>query len=412
MDKENIINSVLKGNFFISGDRKITHSALIISSVSEGISSFSNFPDRKNTDRTVNALRLLGVQIENSDNEVKVYGKGINSLSKPSETIDVQQSLESLFLMTGLLSAQNFDSSLKADLSIVNDSFFYLCRCLSEMNADISISKKDAYAIIKISGKKLSGKEHMLTSQSENIKSALFLAALFADGESSVTEKYPSHDHTENMITSFGGNFGVCHHQRLVCHKAVSFTPKNFFIPGDIYDGLFLITAALLTPNSQVTIKNISLNYSRIGFIYTLLKMGAKIKIPKEKNSLKEAFGNIEASFSSLKGVSIEKNSLHLILNELPFIMVLSLFAKGDTLIEKTDYPLPEKVSFFIEKLLKIGADIEETNEKILIRGKDFSHSNDYNFKKFQESSLNNYLSALTEIFDIDIKTLKTSQKI
>ena len=356
----------------ISGDRDIAAGALILASISDGISTLSNFPDVKEIDYAVCALRLLGVNMEINGSGATVFGAGLNGLKKPDFPIEIGDNTKLAFLLTGLLAPQNFDSEIVSEVDLTKSKFPEFCRLISEMNGSVTLSAANGKSVIRIKGGKLLGKEHHLSFYSPASKGALFLAGLYAENETSVIEAYPSHTHMENLISAFGGEVGICHHSRLVCHKAKALQSQKFFISGDVSEALFYLCAGALCSDSRIRVKNVCLNSSRIGFLYTFLDMGIRIKIPREKESLGEAYGDIEVLSSDLKAISIDQNSLPRIINELPFIITLCIFADGKSVIKKADFEAFEDIKPLLERLFLLGAEIEENENEIKITGQKY----------------------------------------
>ncbi len=354
--------------FQISGDKYIAEIALILAGISDGVSNLSNFPAGNDINTAVNALRLLGVNIEVNNSNAVVKGTGLKGLKKPDSPIETGDNANLAFLLTGLLSAQDFDSEIISEIDLTNGHFQDLLGLLSAMEANINLSHENGKSVIKIKGEKLTGKEHFLDFYSPAAKGALFLAGLYAENETSVIEAFPSHNHMENLAAAFGGEFGICHHNRLVCHKAKALHGQDFFVPGNVFYGLFFLCTGLLAA-AHVKVKNISLNSERIGFLYTLMDMGAKIKTPKDRDSLGESYGDIEAFPSELKCIILDEKSVMRIYEELPLIITLCLFANGETIIKKPQISLAHDVKILLEKLRFLGGDIQENDQEIRIKG-------------------------------------------
>lgn len=316
----------VKGELTLPGDKSISHRAVIFSSMADGKSVIKNLSNGEDVISTINCFRSLGIEIEKNESKIVVNGKGIKGFSKPEKYLDCGNSGTTVRLLAGLLSAQNYESTLTGDESLSKRPMNRVVGPLKQMGA--KIESDNNYLPLKIFPSVLNRINYELTIPSAQVKSSVVLAALHCDGTSSIVEKIPTRNHTEKMLgleikSSKAGN------TILVSNKNYP-VPAEYFIPSDISTAAFFIVLAILTKDSYLRIKNVSLNETRKGYLKILIQMGAKINYENLSVSSGEIYGDIIVESSELKNVEIPEEIIPNIIDEIPILSVGGIFAEGN----------------------------------------------------------------------------------
>lgn len=370
-----IINkaSNLNGTITVPGDKSISHRSIMLGALSKGTTHISGFLTGEDCLSTVSCFRKMGIEIEIDDTNVTVNGKGLYGLSKPNETLYVGNSGTTLRLMTGILSAQNFSCDITGDESIQKRPMDRVSIPLSLMGADISGTDKNGKlcAPLHINGSKLNAIEYKLPVASAQVKSAILLAAMYAKGETTVIEPEPTRDHTEIMLNYLGAN--IKHDgNRITCTPVQELYAHDITVPADISSAAYFITAGLICPDSVITIKNVGVNPTRTGITDIYLKMGADITFSNEMSVCGEATSDITVRYSKLKGTVIGGDIIPRLIDEIPIIAVAACFAEGTTIIkdaQELKVKESNRIKTVVEELTKMGADIKETDDGMIING-------------------------------------------
>jgi 3-phosphoshikimate 1-carboxyvinyltransferase len=350
--------SSLKGKVLLSGDKSITHRAVILSALSFGKTRIKNFPANKDCAETVNSFKKLGVKIKFSNGALCVYGKGLLGLKKPASPIFINESGTTLRLLLGVLAGQNFSSVLKAGKPLSKRPMLRVVTPLRKMGAHISKEQPPFF----IQPSPLKGIIYKMPVASAQVKSALLLAGLYAKGKTKIIEPIPTRDHTERMLKLFRADIKTKGGAAIIRHKELV-SPGEIHIPADISSAAFLIVAALCVAGSHVVIKDVSLNPSRGGALKVLKRMGADIRIvqrPRAKCA-GEPMGDIIVCASPLEGTTVEVKEAPSLIDELPVLMAAAAVARGTTVfrgvgelrVKETD-----RIRSMVENLKKMGARI------------------------------------------------------
>ena len=372
MKKEIFPKNGLKGNFTVPGDKSISHRSVMLGSISSGDTEIYGFLMGADCLSTIDCFRKMGINIDVTDEKVTVHGKGMYGLSSPSSTLDVGNSGTTMRLITGLLSAQDFNSNITGDSSIQKRPMNRVSIPLKEMGAEFE-GEKDGklFAPFGIHGKKLKGIHYTLPVASAQVKSALILAGLYAEGETVITEPEATSDHTEIMLNYLGAN--IEHKGKdIICHPVKELYGKTIYVPGDISSAAYFMVAGAICENSHIVIKNIGINPTRTGIITVLKNMGADINILNEKTVCGELVADIEIKSSKLKGTVIEGDLIPKLIDEIPIIAVAATFAEGTTIIrnaEELKVKESNRIKTVKDELSKLGADITETDDGMIIKG-------------------------------------------
>ncbi len=381
----NPLNKPLSGEIIIPSDKSISHRALILGSLTGGVVNISNFSKGKDCICTLNILKQLGVDIVFKD-EKNLTLNSKSGYKKPDTGLDCGNSGTSMRLLSGLLSGQNFSSTLIGDASLSKRPMRRIIEPLSLMGA--KINSNDNRAPLNIKGQKLKGITFDTKIPSAQVKSSLLIAGYFASGMTAVVEPYLSRNHSELMLKYFDADidYGIMSDiKALELASSVScgfyttirnsfLVPKDIYVPGDISSAAFFIVGASIIEGSDILIKNVGLNPTRTGIIDVLNMMGGNIEILDLKTKNNELIGDIRVKYSpNLKGCTIEGDIIPRLIDEIPVIAVLSLFAEGKTVI-KDAKDLKNKESNRIDctslELKKLGANIVPTDDGFIIEGK------------------------------------------
>ena len=366
--------SRIYGEYLPPGDKSISHRLAMLGALASGRSEFRHFLHSDDCLRTVQAFEAMGVSFdlsrEKDGEKLTVKGAGLLGLKAPKKELDLGNSGTTMRLLLGILAGQPFEVKLTGDPSLSKRPMKRVTEPLRKMGAKIK-GKEDAnYAPLTIQGGHLAGISWRNDIASAQVKSAILLAGLFAEGETSVEESISSRDHTERLLQAFGVSVQKSH-RRVSVRKANRLEPIQFVVPGDISSAAFFIVAALLIPGSDLLIRQVGLNPTRIGLIEVLKSMGADIKL-EETEDHGEPFGNIHVKASRLKGVAIEKHLIPSLIDELPILMIAFALAEGTSTIrgaEELRVKETDRIHSIVTGLGAIGGKAEERQDGCVIEG-------------------------------------------
>lgn len=339
----------------IPGDKSITHRAVIIASVARGKTTIDNALICEDTLSTVNALRELGVVIEIKNTCITVFGKGLYGLTEPCNIINCGNSATTMRLLMGLLSAQSFDTYLTGDTSLMKRPMDRVIKPLEMMGASIKC-ENDTYHIYPVNGSSLHPINYTMPVSSAQIKSAIMLADLYTEGKSEITDPGMSRNHTELMLEYFGK----------------SMKGRKLRVPCDISSAAYIIAKALITPGSDIKLRDIGINPTRTGLIDALKNMGADITFSNIKKYGKEPAADIRVKYSHLHGTLISGKSVSRMIDELPLLAVLSSLADGTTEIRDAGelrIKESDRIHALSEGLSKIGVNVIEKADGLIVQG-------------------------------------------
>lgn len=361
----------LQGEIAVPGDKSISHRAIMFGSLAKGTTEIHNFLQGADCLSTISCFEKMGIIVENTSNIVKVHGKGLYGLSKPSDILDVGNSGTTARLMSGILSAQNFSSILTGDASIQKRPMKRVTAPLSQMGANIASERGNDCCPLLIQGNSLTGISYHSPVASAQVKSAILLAGLYADGTTSVTEPYVSRNHTELMLEQFGVPVTV-NGTTVSISKVEELQSQTITVPGDISSAAFFIVAGLITQNSCIRLTNVGINETRSGILDVCRAMGANITLENVKNDCGEPVADIVVKTSELKGTVLEGALIPRLIDEIPIIAVMACFANGTTIIkdaEELKVKESNRLDIMVNYLSQMGADIEGTEDGMIIRG-------------------------------------------
>lgn len=396
---------MLKGSFELIGDKSISHRAVMFSSISKGDNKISNFLMGEDCLSTISCFRKMGVDIQIDGKDVYVKGNGLYGLQKPKEILDVGNSGTTIRLMMGILAGNKFDATLIGDNSIAKRPMKRVTDPLRLMGCNIE-GKDDAnYIPIKIYGGDLKAIDYHMPVASAQVKSALILASLYANDTSFIYEKVKSRNHTEIMLKSFGADINV-ENLKISVNPVNELFSQDIYVPGDISSAAFIIVSALITKGSEVIIKNVGLNETRTGIIDVVKNMNGNIKIINERLVGGELVGDLLVRYTKdLCATTIDKDIIPRLIDEIPVIAVLATQAEGITIIkdaQELKVKESNRIKSMVENLKILGADIEELEDGMIIKGK--SKLNGGKIKTFKDHRIAMAFSTLNLISDEKIK--------
>ena len=396
---------MLKGSFELIGDKSISHRAVMFSSISKGHNKISNFLMGEDCLSTISCFRKMGVDIQIDGKDVYVKGNGLYGLQKPKEILDVGNSGTTIRLMMGILAGNKFDATLIGDNSIAKRPMKRVTDPLRLMGCNIE-GKDDAnYTPIKIYGGDLKAIDYHMPVASAQVKSALILASLYANDTSFIYEKVKSRNHTEIMLKSFGADINV-ENLKISVNPVNELFSQDIYVPGDISSAAFIIVSALITKGSEVIIKNVGLNETRTGIIDVVKNMNGNIEIINERLVSGELVGDLLVRYTKdLCATTIDKDIIPRLIDEIPVIAVLATQAEGTTIIkdaQEIKVKESNRIKSMVENLKILGADIEELEDGMIIKGK--SKLNGGKIKTFKDHRIAMAFSTLNLISDEKIK--------
>src|SRR5699024_8062236 len=352
-------NTPLVGEIHVTGDKSITHRAIILGSLAKGITKVTNFLNAEDCWRTIQTFQSLGITIEQQHSTLTIRGKGKCALKEPSIPLYFGNSGTTARLLLGILSGLPFFTTMYGDSSLNNRPMQRIVQPLKQMGACIDGRSHSQHLPLAVRGGKLRGIHYTLPVNSAQVKSAILLAGLFAEGTTTVIEKVETRNHTENMLRTFGADITVERHGCIKISNKKDLEARHIDIPGDISSAAYFIAAAAIFPGSNLIIKNVGLNETRTGILDVLKQMGASIMIRDKKCMNGECFGNINVKYSNLKGTIIEGNIVPRLIDEIPIIALIATQAEGSTIIrDASELRVKEtdRIKAIVNMLLNLGA--------------------------------------------------------
>ncbi len=366
----------LEGSLQISGDKSISHRALILSSMALGEAKISNLLESEDTLRTIKILKSLSIQIKKFNNEWIVIGNGTNGYMQPIEALDCGNSGTTARLMLGAVSTNPIFCTFIGDKSLSKRPMTRVTKFLNKIGAETVLTNRDYFPMTIDGAEDPLPLQHKITKASAQIKTALILAALNIMGKTSIIETRKTRDHTEILLKYLKVKFKLSKQKdnstKLVFNGPYEIEAKNIFVAGDPSSAAFFIVAALIVPNSKIILKNVSLNKTRIEYISVLKKMGAKIKLVKGKKRAGELTGSIQVKYSKLKAVTIPKNLSPYLIDEYPILSIAASVAKGTTImkgLEELRYKESDRIKSIYNNLKKLKIDCLVKKDDISITG-------------------------------------------
>ena len=366
----------LKGEVTIPGDKSISHRSIMLGSIALGTTEITHFLEGADCLSTIDCFRKMGVEIERKPSSILVHGKGLRGLTAPDSTLNVGNSGTTTRLISGILSGQNFTTTLSGDDSLNSRPMKRIMTPLNSMGAHITSLNDNGCAPLRIEPGTLHGIHYQSPVASAQVKSAVLLAGLYADGPTSVTEPALSRNHTELMLQGFGAGVATDLHTDGTATAHVEpceeLYGQQICVPGDISSAAYFIAAALLVPGSELLVKNVGTNFTRAGFLKVCKAMGADIETVSQTFEGGEGRADLLVRHSQLKGTFIEGDTIPTLIDEIPMIAVMAAFAEGQTVVkDAAELKVKEtnRIDTVTAGLKAMGADITPTDDGMIIEG-------------------------------------------
>ena len=372
----NYITSIagpLKGTIKVPGDKSISHRSIMLGSIADGVTKVSGFLEGEDSLATLSAFKDMGVKIERNGSNVTINGVGKYGLKEPINSLNLGNSGTSIRLMSGLLSAQSFDSELCGDESLSKRPMGRVIEPLRLMGADISGNDSKPPLLIK-GGKQLSSIEYTLPVASAQIKSCLLLAGLYSDGKTTIIENGISRDHTERMLKGFGYDV-TSSSNTISLMGGGSLKSCDIEVPSDISSAAFFMVAGCISENSSIVLEAVNINPTRTGVIDILRLMGGNIELLNQRLQAGELIADIKVTSSELKGIEIPENLVPLAIDEFPVLFIAASCAKGETVLtgaRELRVKESDRIQVMADGLTALGIDNEVLDDGIRIIGGEF----------------------------------------
>jgi 3-phosphoshikimate 1-carboxyvinyltransferase len=366
----------LRGELTPPGDKSLSHRAVMFASLAEGTTEITGFLAGEDTLNTARAMRQLGVFIEERGATVLiVQGKGLRGLTEPEGILDLGNSGTGMRLLAGLLAGQPFFSVLTGDRYLVKRPMGRIVGPLRSMGAVIDGRAGGMLAPLAIrgAGDAVAAIDYASPVASAQVKSAVLLCGLFADGVTSVTEPHKSRDHTERMLRSFGVEVQETGLRVSVRGGQVLRSPGRLELPADISSAAFFAVAASIVPGSDLLIRNVGINPTRTGIIDVLLAMGADLSLVNERKQAGEPVADIRVRHRRLRGTTVAGDLIPRLIDEIPVLAVAASLAEGTTVIrdaQELRVKESDRIAAVTGELRKLGADIRELPDGLEITGR------------------------------------------
>lgn len=367
--------SVLNGDIKIPGDKSISHRSVMMASLAKTPVIIKNFLNSDDCLSTVACMQSLGVSVQKqADNEIVITGNGLRGLKEPSDVLNAGNSGTTMRLLAGILGAQPFFSVLTGDKSLCRRPMARVIKPLRQMGCSIFGRQDSQYAPLAIApANEICGIEYTTPVASAQLKSAILMAGLFANGVTTVIEPEKSRDHTEKILAAFGVPVSVNKTRVTVTPVTELSAPDTIEVPGDISSAAFWLVAASIIPNSKLVLRKVGINPTRTGIITVLKAMGANIQIIRKSLAGQEEIADIVVSNADLNGIEIPAEMIPSLVDEIPIIAVAALFAHGRTTVRGASelrVKETDRLKAISTEFTKMGAKLVETDDGFIIDGR------------------------------------------
>lgn len=364
----------LHGEITVPGDKSISHRAVMLGALANGTTHITGFLMGEDCLSTIDCFRKMGVSIDVSDKEVVVEGVGLHGLTAPECELYTGNSGTTTRLLSGILAGQSFTSTMNGDATIQRRPMGRVMKPLREMGASIE-GKDDNFCPLTMHPSELHGIEYRLPVASAQLKSAILLAGLYAEGQTTVIEPAPSRDHTERMFRALGVEIET-NGNVITLNPPEDLHAVDIAVPSDISSAAYFLVAGAIVPGSELTIKNVGVNPTRTGIIDVLRDMGADITESNFRDDA-EPVCDLTVRYSRLHGTEIGGAIIPRLIDELPVIAVAAAFAEGETVIrdaQELKVKESNRIASMVAELSKAGVDVEETDDGMIVRGGEKPH--------------------------------------
>ena len=364
-------SALTSGKVTVPGDKSISHRALMLGAIAEGQTRVRGFLSGDDCLATLTALRHMGVMIQSvSDTELVIEGCGGDGLKPPTEPLDMENSGTAMRLFAGLLSGQWFASKLVGDKSLSERPMTRIIEPLTNMGA--KIDAVDGKPPLEIhGGRSLSGISYRLPIASAQVKSALLLAGLYAEGETSIIEPATTRDHTERMLRSMGADV-TSGETQIIMRGKQALQGTEIEVPADLSSAAYIVLAALISPDCEVVITNVGVNPTRTGALDILRDMGADIGLDNVRLFGEEPVADITVRSSELTGIDVDPARVSLAIDEFPMLFVAAACARGKTTfsgIGELRVKESDRIRVMAAGLRQLGATVDETDDGAVVHG-------------------------------------------
>ncbi len=367
----------LTGGLELPGDKSISHRYAMIAALAEGTSELRNFAAARDCHSTLGCMKSLGAEVSVDKTTVKITGRGLRGLKSSWRTLDAENSGTTIRLLSGILSGQSFTTKITGDSSLQNRPMKRVVTPLRQMGADIR-AKDDNFPPLEIHGGKLKAIHYQMPMASAQVKSAVLLAGLYAEGETRVTEPAITRDHTELALAEFGAHIEKNGRSIVVRGMANAADKSNLQarsldVPGDLSSAVFFLAAASLLPDSNLFISNVGMNPTRSAILDFFHSMGAAISVVNLQCKQGEVVGDIAVKGAGLKGGVVAGDLVPLLIDELPMLAALGPFTEqGIEIRDAAELRVKEsdRISALAENLKRMGATVEERPDGVRVAGR------------------------------------------
>lgn len=359
----------INGELVIPADKSISHRSIMFGAISKGTTIVNNFLKAEDCLSTIAVFKQLGVRITEKNEQIMIEGKGFEGLTAPSSRLDAGNSGTTMRLVLGILAGCPFTSEIAGDASLNRRPMERVMKPLREMGADLQGTAEAEFPPLKVTGNTLHGIEYHMPIASAQVKSAILFAALQAEGTTKIIEKEQSRNHTEEMIKQFGGKIQV-EGKEIIVTGPQQLIGQEVTVPGDISSASFYLVAASILANSEVLLKQVGINPTRTGILDVLMQMGANIE-ERQLDEQNQAADLIVRS-AQLHACEIQGEIIPRLIDELPIIALAATQATGTTIIrdaQELKVKETNRIDATAEELTKMGANIEPTEDGLIIHG-------------------------------------------
>lgn len=359
----------ISGHLTVPGDKSISHRALMLGAIAEGETTITDFLQGEDTLATANVFKQMGVEIENNGSVVKVKGVGLHGLHGYDKALDFGNSGTSVRLMTGLLSAQSFNSELIGDDSLMTRPMLRVINPLRTMNANINCTDKGTLPIKITGGSRLNAIDYELPVASAQLKSCLLLAGLYAEGTTRIIENQATRDHTERMLGAFSHPL-IRNENTISITKAEQLVATTISVPADFSSAAFFIVAASICSGSDVVLENVGINPTRDAMLQIMELMGADIELQNKREQSGEPVADIHIKSSELTGIDIPEELVPIAIDEFPVILIAAACAKGTTRLSgaaELRVKESDRLQAMLDGFVATGIEAEATEDGMII---------------------------------------------
>lgn len=363
----------LKGDITVPGDKSISHRAIMIGSIANGITEIDNFLMGEDCIATINSFRKMGVEIEEKNNKIIVHGVGLHGLKEPSGILDAKNSGTTTRLMSGILAGQSFKSTITGDDSLKTRPMKRIIEPLSKMGAGFLCMNEDGYLPLTITGGNLKGITYDSKIASAQVKSSILLAGLYADCPTTVTEPSQSRNHSELMLEYFGASLRTPSTTEVTIKPEPRLMGQHIIVSSDISSAAYYMVAGLICEGSDILIRNVNINPTRAGIIKVIQDMNGNISLENIRKVSNEDVCDIHVCYSpDMQGITIGGDTIPTLIDEIPVIAVLASFANGKTIIkDAAELKVKEsnRIDTVVNGLKNMGANIKACDDGMVIMG-------------------------------------------